>query len=122
MKNKLHYSEINEDNKIYKFSLEKIYLNNNTIYYYCSDTHWSSRLKDKFDYNLKDEKSFDYKGIKYELTSPHTLDIEEHNYYVDKLVKDDLKYKPAIYIKKKMNNNSKYMYQVIKEESIKNEI
>ena len=122
MKNKLHYLEINEDNKIYKFSLEKIYLNNNTIYYYCSDTHCSARLKVKFDYNLKDEKSFDYKRIKIELTAPHTLDIEEHNYYVDKLVKEDLKYKPAIYIKKEMYNNSKYMYQVIKEESISNKI
>ena len=78
-----------------------------------------SEIKSK---NLKDEKSFDYKRIKIELTAPHTLDIEEHNYYVDKLVKEDLKYKPAIYIKKKMYNNSKYMYQVIKEESISNKI
>ena len=122
MKNKLHYLEINEDNKIYKLSLEKIYLNNNTIYYYCSDTHCSTRLKVKFDYNLKDEKTFNYKSIKFELTAPHTHDIEEQNYYVDKLVKEDLKYKPAIYIKKKMYNNSKYMYQVIKEESINNKI
>ena len=100
MKNKLHYLEINENNQIYKYSLEKIYFNNNTIYYYCSDIYCSSRLKVKFDYNLKDKKLFDYKAIKYEITSSHSLDIEEHNYYIDIIVKEDLKYKPAIYIKK----------------------
>ena len=80
------------------------------------------KLKKKKNENVNNYKYFDYKRIKYELTSSHTLEIEEHNYYVDKLVKDDLKYKPAIYIKKKMNNNSKYMYQVIKEESINNKL
>ena len=49
------------------------------------------------------------------------MDYEEHNYYIDKEIKEDLEYKPIIYITKKMNNVN-YLIKLIKEEAFKNRI
>ena len=99
---KLRYIEIQneEDNVLYKYALSKIY-NNQTIYYYCADTHCKARLKIIYEFQLT-EKIIDKMPIsKIELTAKHTLNKEEHNYIINREIKEDLISKSLNYIKKK---------------------
>ena len=119
---KLRYIEIQneEDNVLYKYALSKIY-NNQTIYYYCADTHCKARLKIIYEFQLT-EKIIDKMPIsKIELTAKHTLNKEEHNYIINREIKEDLISKSLNYIKKKMKNYI-YLFNVIKEEGLKNSI
>ena len=57
----MHYIEITENKINYQYSLSKIYYKLNTIYYYCSFTHGSGRIKVKFDFNLKENNIENFK-------------------------------------------------------------
>ena len=86
----MHYIEITENKINYKYSLSKIYYKLNTIYYYCSDIHCSGRIKVKFYFNLKENNIENFKIKETELSEKHNLEIIDHNYYVNKKIKDDL--------------------------------
>ena len=108
------------NDNLYKYALSKIYYNKNTIYYIYADTHCNGKLKIEFDFNLNDISIEDYKIKNLEITKEYDLEYKEHNYYVDHNIKDDLKYKPIVYIIK----NAKYKLLIIllKEEAINNKI
>ena len=119
---KIRYIEIEDqdDPILYKYSLSKIY-NNKTIYYYCIDTHCLGRLKVLLNEDINLKNYIDLKINSYTLTAKHSLKIDEHNYFINKTVKEDIKNKPITYIKKKMNSYI-YLYHAIKEEGIKNKL
>lgn len=50
------------------------------------------------------------------------MDINDYNYYINQKVREDIIYKPLIYIKNKIKTNFNYLYHIIKEEDIKNRI
>ena len=75
-----------------------------------------------FWFYIKENNLFGNKDIKYQLTNEHSLDITEHNYYSNRDIKEDLENKPLIYIKRKINNDLIYLYQLIKEEAIRNNL
>ena len=98
---KLHnYENISEDNKLYKYSLSKIYLPNNTIYYICADTHCGARIKIQYDFDLDNRKYTEYKIKNIELTKELDLEYESHNYYNNEKYKEDYKYLSLLNIKK----------------------
>ena len=103
-----------EENILYKYSLSKVY-NDQNIYYYCSDTLSKGRFKILYDFKLS-SKLIDKINInKIEITSNHTLDKEEHNYIINREIKYDIKNESISNIKNKMKNY-KYLYKIIKEE------
>ena len=117
---KLRYYEYITNNILYKYALRKIYNNNNTIYYICADTHCKGRLKVQYNFNLNDTTIEKYEIKNVELTNEHNLDIEEHNYYINNQIKQDLKYKAVTYLQEKKNNIN-YLINIIKEEGLKNQ-
>ena len=105
---------------IFRYSISKIYYNNNTIYYYCSDTHCGAKLKVVYDNDLNSKEIKEYNIIKFTITKEHTLNPEEHTYIFNKEIMEDLKYKSLIYIKRKMSNYN-YLINIIKKECIIND-
>ena len=118
---KLRYLEINENENIYKYSLTKVYYPKNTIYYICSDTACEGRVKVEYDKDIKKYENVEFDIKNFKITKNHTLEINEHNYYINYSIREDLENKSIMYIKNKMKNID-YLINIIKEEGKKNKL
>lgn len=103
--------------------MSKIYYPKNTIYYVCSDSLCQARLKVIYGFDL--QKDADIKNVNnttnVKLTKEHTLSYNEHNFYINNIIKNDLKTKTIKVILRKMSDLD-YLIKVIKQEGINNRI
>lgn len=97
---------------------QKYIIQKNTIYYICSDTACEGRIKVEYDNDIKKYKNDEFDIKNYKLTKNHTLELNEHNFYINYSIREDLENKPIFYIKNKMKN-SDYLINIIKEEGKK---
>ena len=86
----IQYIEYIDDNKKNrKFSLSKYNKNNNTGYYYCSDTSCNGKAINIFSRDKNKDIIKNIKNDEFKLEKNHSLDYEEHSYTIkDIIVKD----------------------------------
>lgn len=101
---KLRYLEIKENNNLYKYSLTKVYYPKNTIYYICSDTSCKGRIKVEYDNDINKNTNNECDVKNYTTTKNHSLEINEHNYYINYSIREDLEKMSIMHIKNKMQN------------------
>ena len=118
---KLRYLEIKENNNLYKYSLTKVYYPKNTIYYICSDTSCKGRIKVEYDNDINKNTNNECDVKNYTTTKNHSLEINEHNYYINYSIREDLEKMSIMHIKNKMQNID-YLINIIKEEGKKNKL
>ena len=63
-----------------------------------------SKVKIKYDFNLKDNKIKLYKIISQILSKKNNIPYQEHNYYINYKIIEEYNIKPIIYIRTKISN------------------
>ena len=116
----IHYLQIKEGKKFWKYSLSTYNGNSKSGYYYCSDTH--CRGKGTCIFNMENiseyEKKINNKEI-FNITKDHTISYENHNYIISLTLKNDFNNYNIDDLKKKLSN-IKYIQNFLKLYVIKN--
>ena len=91
LKKEIKYIEYKENNKYFKYSLNRLNVTLSASYN-CTDTKCKGRANCTIEIlnpNTENEK-FIIKEFK--ITNKHTLKMQDHNYIINKIIKDDIKY------------------------------
>lgn len=87
----IHYLEIKDGKKTWKYALSQYNDKSNSGYYYCSDT--TCKGKGTYTFNQNNITEYEKKINKlenFELTKEHTLTYEKHNYNINIEVYQDI--------------------------------
>ena len=116
----IHYLQIKEGKKFWKYSLSTYNENSKSGYYYCNDIH--CRGKGTCIFNMENiseyEKKINNKEI-FNITKDHTISYENHNYIISLTLKNDFNNYNIDDLKKKLSN-IKYIQNFLKLYVIKN--
>ena len=96
---------IKDNDKIWRYSKLAFNNNQNTAYYYCSDTKRKGRGYIRYSKNkiFQNEININTKE-NFIITKSHNIDYENHNYIKYKIILEDIKTKSYNTIKNKLKN------------------
>ena len=91
LKREIKYIEYKENNNYYKYLLNRLNVRLSASYN-CTDTKCEGRANCKIDLLNENQENEKFLIKDFKITKKHTLNLQDHNYIINKIIKDDIKY------------------------------